>query len=168
MARPAAFITLILLVFSTLTISAMAMAPNPKQETPPDPAPTQGPTRTENPATGRDLFTPEEMVTIRAYFRSDLLPAPAEPPPGKKMKTLPPGLQKKGERGGELPPGWQKKIARGEVLDARVYEHSRPLPPELVKRLPPQPGGTIVITVEGKVMRLVKATLTILEVFDLL
>lgn len=84
------------------------------------------------------------------------------------MKTLPPGLQKKVERGRELPPGWQKKIARGEVLDARVYGHSRPLPPELLKRLPPQPSGTVVITVEGKVVRLIEATLTILDVFDLL
>ena len=168
MSRAAAFITLGLLVFWTLTIRAMAMAPNPKKETPPVPASTKGPARTETPATARHLFTPEETITIRTYFRSSPLPAPAEPPPGKKMKTLPPGLQKKVARGGELPPGWQKKIARGEVLDARVYGHSRPLPPELLKRLPPQPSGTVVITVEGKVVRLIEATLTILDVFDLL
>ena len=84
------------------------------------------------------------------------------------MKSLPPGLQKKVERGGELPPGWQKKVARGEVMDAEVYAHSRPLPPELLKRLPPQPRGTIVVTIEGKVVRLLEATLTILDVFDLL
>ncbi len=84
------------------------------------------------------------------------------------MKTLPPGLRKKVERGKELPPGWQKKIERGEVIDAQVYAHSRPLPPELRKRLPPPPPGTIVVTVEGKVVRLMEATLTILDVFDLL
>lgn len=168
MARAAAFITSVLLVSWSLTIPAKAMAPNPKKETTPVPAPTQGPARTEDPATGRSRFTPEEMVTIRTYFRSGPVPAPAEPPPGKNMKTVPPGLQKKVERGGELPPGWQKKLARGEVLDARVYAQSRPLPSELLKRLPPQPGGTVVITVEGKVVRLVEATLTILDVFDLL
>jgi hypothetical protein len=37
-----------------------------------------------------------------------------------------------------------------------------------MKRLPPQPAGTIVITVQGKVVRLVEATLTILDVFDLI
>jgi hypothetical protein len=168
MARTAAFITLVLLVFWTFTIRAMAMAPNPKKESPPVSPPTREPARAVEPATGRYLFTPEETITIRGYFRSGSLPAPAEPTPGKKMKTLPPGLQKKVERGGELPPGWQKKIARGEVLDAQVYGHSRPLPPDLLKRLPPQPSGTIVITIEGKVVRLLEATLTILDVFDLL
>ena len=168
MSRAAAFITLVLLASWTLTIRAMAMAPNPKKETPPVSTPTQEPARTGDKATGRYLFTPEEMFTIRGYFRDSPMPATAESAPGKKKKTLPPGLQKKVERGGELPPGWQKKIARGEVLDAQVYRHSRPLPPELSKRLPPQPSGTIVITVEGKVVRLVEATLTILDVFDLL
>lgn len=168
MARTAAFVTLVLLVFWTFTLRAAAMAPHPKKESPPVPPPAREPARSGDPATGRYLFTPEETITIRGYFRDSPLPAPAEPPPGKTMKTLPPGLQKKVERGGELPPGWQKKIARGEVLDARVYGHSRPLPPDLLKRLPPQPSGTIVITIEGKVVRLVEATLVILDVFDLI
>lgn len=168
MSRVAAFVALVLLVFWPLTHRATAMAPNPKKEPPPVPAPTREYPRANDPAAGRHLFTPEEMITIRAYFRTNPLPAPAEPPPGKKTKSLPPGLQKKVERGGELPPGWQKKVVRGEVLDAQVYGHSRPLPPDLMKRLPPQPGGTIVITVEGKVVRLLEATLTILDVFDLI
>ena len=168
MARTAAFITLVLLIFSTLTIRAMAMAPNPKKETAPSPIPTQTPARAEDAATGKYLFTPDETIAIRGYFRTSPPPAPAESSHGKKMKTLPPGLKKKVERGGELPPGWQKKVARGEVIDAGVYARSRPLPPELVKRLPPPPRGTIVVTIEGKVVRLMEATLTILDVFDLL
>lgn len=169
MTRTTAFITLVLLVLSTLTIRAMAMAPNPKKETAPSPIPVKAPAHTENPATGKYLFTPEETIVIRGYFRTNHSPAPAESPHGgKKMKKLPPGLQKKVERGGELPPGWQKKIARGEVINAEVYARSRPLPPELLKRLPPQPRGTIVVTIEGKVVRLLEATLTILDVFDLL
>lgn len=62
----------------------------------------------------------------------------------------------------------EKDCPGGEDLDAQIYEHSRPPPPELLKRLPPQAPGTIVITVEGKVVRLVKATLVILDVFDLI
>jgi len=108
---------------------------------------------------------PDEMTVIRDYYRAHPAPAP-EPPPVKKKK-LPPGLRKKMARGGQLPPGWQKKVARGEVMDPVVYEHSRPLPPELAKTLPPQPPGTIIVTVEGKAARLLEATLTILDVFDL-
>jgi hypothetical protein len=168
MARTAAFITLVLLVISTLAFRAMAMAPSPKKETAPSRIPTQAPASAEDPATGKYLFTPDETITIRGYFGTSPPPAPAEPSYGKKKKKLPPGLKKKVARGGELPPGWQKKVARGEVIDAGVYARSRPLPPELVKRLPPQPRGTIVVTVEGKVVRLMEATLTILDVFDLL
>ena len=168
MARLAIFLTAALLIFSTLTVRAMAMAPNPKKETAPAPIPTRTPARAKDPATGKYLFTPDETIAIRGYFRTDPPPAPAELSYGKKKKTLPPGLKKKIERGGELPPGWQKKVARGEVIDARVYAHSHPLPPELLKRLPPQPHGTVVVTIEGKVVRLMEATLTILDVFDLL
>ena len=109
---------------------------------------------------------PDEMTVIRDYYRAHPAPAP-EPPPVKKKK-LPPGLRKKMARGGQLPPGWQKKVARGEVMDPVVYEHSRPLPPDLVRTLPPPPPGTVIITIEGKAVRLLEATRTILDVFDLL
>ncbi len=145
-----------------------AMSPPSKKEPAPPPPPAQSPARAEHPAPVRHLFTPEETVVIRDYYRTAPPPPSPGPPPGKKMKPIPPGLQKKVERGRELPPGWQKKIARGEVIDAQVYAHSRPLPPELSRRLPPPPPGTIVVTVEGKVVRLMEATLTILDVFDLL
>jgi hypothetical protein len=82
-------------------------------------------------------------------------------------KRLPPGLQKKAARGCDLPPGWQKKIARGEVLDVRVYQQAERLPVELIRRLPPAPEGTVLIKVEGKVVRLYEATRTIIDVFDI-
>lgn len=167
MSRSAVLITSVLFLSLTLAFHAVAMAPNPKKENSPVPPSPRERTGAEDPVQGKDLFTSGEMVTIRTYFRSHPVAAPMEPP-AKKMKTMPPGLKKKVERGGELPPGWQKKVARGEVLDAQIYAHSRPLPPELLKRLPPQPPGTIVITVEGKVVRLVEATLMILDVFDLI
>ena len=88
-------------------------------------------------------------------------------PIGKKKKKLPPGLKKKLERGGELPPGWQKKVARGEVMSDEVYYQSRPLPKDVIKILPPAPPGTIIVTIEGKVVRLLEATRTIVDVFDL-
>ena len=84
-----------------------------------------------------------------------------------KKKSLPPGLRKKLARGGELPPGWQKKIARGEVLNADVYGNAYNLPNDLLRRLPHQPGGTELIEVEGKIIRVLEATRTILDVFSL-
>lgn len=168
MGKASAIYAAFLLVVGIFAVRAAAMAPAPKREPAPSPPPAQAPVRIEQAAPGQYRFTHEEMGMIRDFFRTAPPSGYAEPAPGKKMKTLPPGLQKKVERGGELPPGWQKKIARGEVIDARVYEHSRPLPPELVKRLPPYPRGTVVVTIEGKVVRLMEATLTILDVFDLL
>ena len=82
-------------------------------------------------------------------------------------KALPKGQQKKMERTGEVSAGWQKKIARGETMPADVVQQCRTsLPPELVRRLPPAPPGTILIGVEGKAVRLLEATREILDVFD--
>lgn len=85
----------------------------------------------------------------------------------RKKKALPPGLAKKVSRGGDLPPGWQMKIARGEVMSADVYNTAQPLPDDLRKMLPPSPEGSELITIDGKIVRLLGATRTILDVFDL-
>ncbi len=142
----------------------------------PAPAAERHPRTTTEPAAAparldeRTLDTyrvrPDERTAIRDYYRVHPAPAP-EPAPARKQKKLPPGLKKKAARGGALPPGWQKKVARGEVMDPAVYEHAQPLPPALVKTLPPPPPGTVIVTVEGKVVRLLEATRTILDVFDL-
>lgn len=168
MRKTATVATAFLLIVGWFVVRGSAMAPPPKKENAPPPPPVQAPAQAAEKARGQFLFTPAETDEIRGYYRTVPPPPPPGPPAGKKMKSLPPGLQKKVERGKELPPGWQKKIARGEVIDAQVYASSRPLPPELAKRLPPPPRGTIVVTVEGKVVRLMEATLTILDVFDLL
>jgi hypothetical protein len=111
-------------------------------------------------------ITSSEQETIKGYFQK----SPQTDLKGHKVtkpKKLPPGLQKKAARGKGLPPGWQKKIARGEVLDAELCPHAKPLPFELIKRLPPAPEGTVLVKVEGKVIRLYEATRTILDVFDI-
>ncbi len=123
------------------------------------------PARLDEKTLDRYRIPTDEVTAIRDYYRAHP-EQPPEPAPAKKKK-LPPGLRKKVERGGELPPGWQKKVARGEVMDPVVYEHARPLPPVLVKTLPPPPPGTVIVTVEGKAVRLLEATRTILDVFDL-
>jgi hypothetical protein len=105
-------------------------------------------------------ITGSERETIKRYFQKSSQKV-------KKPKKLPPGLQKKAARGKALPPGWQKKIARGEVLDAEVWRHATHFPYELAKRLPPAPEGTVLIKVEGKIIRLYEATRIILDVFDI-
>jgi len=71
-------------------------------------------------------------------------------------------------RGGELPPGWQKKVARGEVMDRDLYLLSSRVPRHIVQELPRQPRGTVLVVLEGKIVRLAQATREILDVFDLL
>ncbi|HEY5915472.1 MAG TPA: hypothetical protein VJA21_33225 [Verrucomicrobiae bacterium] len=85
---------------------------------------------------------------------------------GKREKRLPPGLAKKVARGGHLPPGWQKKCVAGEFMPPEVYDQCHPLPPELVVKLPPPPEPTLTVTIGGKIVRILKATREILDVFD--
>lgn len=87
---------------------------------------------------------------------------------GPKAKSLPPGLAKQVARGRELPPGWQKKCVRGEIMPLEVFEHCHPLPLDVLVKLPSPPHGTILVAIDGKVVRLAKATREILDVFEVL
>ena len=70
-------------------------------------------------------------------------------------------------RGAKLPPGWQKKIVRGEILPETVYKQAQPLPEVVIRTLPPPPAGTLLVTLDGKVLRVLEATRTIVDVFEL-
>jgi hypothetical protein len=110
----------------------------------------------------RGAFSEEERKTIQEYAEH------YDAQPGKHKHGLPPGLAKKAARGGTLPPGWEKKCVAGETLPPEVYAECHPLPGELVVKLPPPPEPVLTVTVAvgGKVVRLVKATREILDVFD--
>ena len=84
----------------------------------------------------------------------------------KKQKNLPPGLAKKIQRGKELPPGWQKKLVKGEVLDNDVYLNAVILTREERQRFPQPPAGTKLLKVQNKIIRVMDATRTILDVFE--
>jgi hypothetical protein len=112
-------------------------------------------------------FTEDDKRIIRSYFRAERRDDATGRDKPKKQKSLPPGLQKKLERGGELPPGWQKKVARGEVLDPELYRRSRPLPYELRKRLAGFPYGTDIRRVDDRVVRILEDTQIILDVLNL-
>ena len=76
-----------------------------------------------------------------------------------KHQGLPPGLQKKVEKGQHLPPGWQKKIAVGETLDEDVYRQGK-----VVSR---DEDGSVTIRVEDEIFKIIENTREISEILDL-
>ncbi len=112
---------------------------------------------------------PGEIQTIQTWFEQHppAIVVPENEGNVRNGKGLPPGLQKKLARGGTLPPGWQKKVAAGEVMSDDIYSCSEPLPGELVQQLPPAPPGTVMVKLEGKVVRLIEATKTIADILDI-
>lgn len=74
-----------------------------------------------------------------------------------KDKQLPPGLQKKHQRGQALPPGWQKKLAKGDILDNSIFDAGRVV-------VPLAPDGSISINVEGTILRIHEKTREILDI----
>ena len=109
-------------------------------------------------------MTPLEKEIVKQYL---LDMRAAQSKKSGPDKAQPPGLAKKGARSAKLPPGWQKKIARGEVLPQTVYAQAQPLPEVVIRKLPPPPAGTILVTLDGKVVRLLEGTRTIVDVFEL-
>ncbi|WP_461482002.1 hypothetical protein, partial [Porticoccus sp.] len=114
---------------------------------------------------GNVLFNEAEKRLLGDYLRDSRYRNDEGYGDNHKQKSLPPGLRKKLERGGELPPGWQRKVARGEVLDSELYGHSRSLPEEFLHRLPRSVDGTSLRRIDDRVVRIMDATRTILDVY---
>ncbi len=113
-------------------------------------------------AASRGVFDASDRAVL-----ADYLGAEGYARGGKKPKSLPPGLRKKLERGGELPPGWQAKVARGEVIDQQLYSHAHNLPDDILERLRRGPDGTSVRRIDDRIVRVADATRTVLDVFYL-
>lgn len=75
----------------------------------------------------------------------------------KPNNDLPPGLQKKVERGGELPPGWKKKLQVGAIMEPEIYRHG------VVVR-PVDKYGIVTVSIEGEIVRLMHHTREIVEI----
>jgi hypothetical protein len=110
----------------------------------------------------KGVISSSERDTIRNYIESHNVPSR----PGKKVRPLPPGLVKKTAPDGDLPPGWTAKCVPGMIMSKEMYRYCHRLPQELVWKLPPAPAGTILVCLDGQVVRLVKATREILDVFE--
>lgn len=99
----------------------------------------------------------QHLVDIRATQKKKS--APDKKPPAGPAKQAAPDVK--------LPPGWQKKIARGEILPPAVYAQAQPLPDVVIRKLPPAPVGTILVTLDDKLVRLLEAPRLIVDVFEL-
>jgi hypothetical protein len=128
-----------------------------------------GHAKKEAEAAGRHIFvfTSQEREVIHTHFKHSTVTVVREGP-GKGHKGTPPGLAKKARRGDNLPPEWEKRCVVGTVIPQEVYKQCEPLPQEVIIKLPPPPPDTIVVTIDAKVIRLARATLEILDVFDVL
>jgi len=100
-----------------------------------------------------NLFSNNEVVVLQQYQSHG-------------QKKLPKGLQKKVAKGGTLPPGWQKKLSPGMVIGQSTYGLARPLPKEVLVKLPTPPHGTIIVEIEGEIVRLAEASLTIIDILS--
>ena len=85
---------------------------------------------------------------------------------GKKFKNVPKGIEKKIKRGKALPPGWQKKLTKGQPLDKEVYDNAVPVTKEEKEKLPQSPAGAKLLKIENKIVSVMGATRTILDVFE--
>ncbi|WP_018231224.1 hypothetical protein [Thioalkalivibrio thiocyanodenitrificans] len=107
----------------------------------------------------------EEAEAIRQWYRDrDQRPSPGL---ADGRRDLPPGLQRRMERGDGLPPGWVRKVGRGEVLDQAQVRFGRRIDDELRRRLPRQPDGTILLETEDQVIRVLEATGEVLDVLGI-
>lgn len=98
------------------------------------------------------------IVTLMAAAFLATNPALAKPDHAKNgNKGLPPGLEKKAERGQPLPPGWQKKVHKGDILEASIYAHATFLSPV-------GKDGSVKVEIEGNLFRIHKETHKVLEV----
>jgi hypothetical protein len=130
-------------------------ASSPSVATPAAPAPEQSWLQLEMTPLEKEIMQ-QHVADIRAVQSKKTGPGKA-PPSGRTQKAAP---------SAKLPPGWQKKIVRGEVLPPTVYAQAQPLPEVVIRKLPPPPAGTILVTLDGKVVRLLEATRTIVDVFE--
>lgn len=79
----------------------------------------------------------------------------------KRDKELPPGLQKKADKGQPLPLGWQKKLHRGDILDYDIYDRGRVV-------VPLDKDGKISIQIEGSIIKLDEKSRKILDIVNII
>lgn len=85
----------------------------------------------------------------------------------EKQKSLPYGLEKKLQRGGDLPPGWEKKIVPGDRLDRDIYRQSERLPDDLDRAIG-RIAGEENRRIGNKIIRVLEGDATVIDVIDIM
>ena len=83
-----------------------------------------------------------------------------------KHKQLPPGLQKKVERGGQLPPGWKQKLEIYTFLDPNVEIHATPLPEDIRTQVS-DAKRTNTLQIEDQIVRVLAKSRRIVDILEL-
>ncbi len=112
----------------------------------------------------------EERSIIRNHY---VILAPSPPPPQPVYYYYDDGYYQGDRRHHHkhyrrhLPHGWHKKLRRGYVIPQEIYRYAQPVPQTVIVQMPPQPPGSVLIRIDGKIIRLMDATKTIMDVFDM-
>ncbi len=114
------------------------------------------------------------VIIIEVYMRKIIVilacllaagPAFAGKDHGKHNgKALPPGLQKKVERGDGLPPGWQKKLTRGSIMGDEYYSRSVVIPRTSPEYVPYKTPGTELLKIQDNIYRIKRDTREIVDI----
>jgi hypothetical protein len=100
---------------------------------------------------GRPAFSEHDRDEISSYFGGH--------PDARKQ--LPPGLAKQNK----IPPGWQKKLERGQRIPDDVWAHRVPLPRDL--KLGETKLGVIHVRIEDRIVKVAEKTREVLDVLNL-
>ena len=100
---------------------------------------------------GGRYFDDSFRVTISGYYGNEM-----------RGGNCPPGLAKKGN--GCQPPGQAKKWQRGAALPRDLMRY--PLPPDLLRRLPPPPRGHEYVRVAGDVLMIAVGTSMVVDAIE--
>lgn len=108
----------------------------------------------------RRKFSEEEREVLEGWQRG-------EARGGRSDGRLPPGLQKKVDRGGELPPGWKRKIEIGTVLDDEIEANAESLPAEILRRLPEAANqDTEIMRIGDEIVRVMEDSREIVDILS--
>lgn len=137
-----------------------------KKEATAEPEKEQGAKAAKKEAKKDQAAKPREFSEAERELLEDWQQGKAKGKGKKKKKSLPPGLRKKVERGGELPPGWKKKLNIGETLPEELEKETRSLPEEILKRLPEIEEGTEILEIGDEIIRVVENSREIIDILS--
>jgi hypothetical protein len=67
----------------------------------------------------------------------------------------------------KLEQGWENSLNTGDTLSNATFSYAQALPPALMQQMPNGPQGTLLITLQGKLLRIWLRTQTVMDVYDL-